>query len=297
MSKRVFNYCLAIILFACSFQLHAHPFLWKASGEQTFYLFGTIHLADPRVTELPTEVTQALDLATTLYTELDLSDSSKMIIAESIRLENDKSLLDLVPDSLQARINQILKSINSNFTIDIFEKHKIWVLAVTLPLMDQQQKFPNQLPLDDLLYSDAVKQGKVVGGLEGIRDQMDIFDSMSSNEQIRLLQDTVEFMEQAQQEQTSIAEESIEAYLRGDLDQLMTYLTSYMKEGPFYDNLMKSLMDDRNAKIVDTMLSLVEQNPEQVYFFAVGAGHFWGAAGINNLLQENGYAIEQIDTP
>ena len=36
------------------------PLLWKIDGPQTHYLFGTIHLPDPRVTTLAAPVTEAL---------------------------------------------------------------------------------------------------------------------------------------------------------------------------------------------------------------------------------------------
>ena len=123
---------------------------------------------------------------------------------------------------------------------------------------------------------------------------MDIFESMSTQDQLRLLDDTIEFMEQAQREQTSVAERSVDAYLQGDLDKLMRYLTSYMKDEPFYDNLLTKLMDDRNIQMTDTMLSLVQQNPEQVFFFAIGAGHFWGENGINTLLEQRGYSVRVV---
>ena len=125
---------------------------------------------------------------------------------------------------------------------------------------------------------------------------MNIFEEMSIEEQLRLLDDTVEFMQQAQSRETSVAEQSVNAYLRGDLNQLMQYLTSYMKDEPFYENLIKKLMDDRNIKMTDTILSLVNTNPNQTFFFAIGAGHFWGENGINTLLSKHGYAIQAISS-
>ena len=295
MNRKVINSCLALVLFACSFQLSAHPFLWKASGEHTFYLFGTIHLPDPRITTLPTEVIQALDQSTAFYAELDLSESNIIEIAQLMWLPEGQTLFDLLSEKMQLRVGELLKNINPGINIEMFSNQKVWALAVTLTLLEQQLAHPGQPPLDIVLYEKASKQAMLTGGLETIHEQMNIFEEMSTDEQIRLLRDTVEFMEQAQQKQTSVAEESIEAYLRGDLNQLMKYLMSYMKDEPFYDDLMKRLMDDRNIQMTETMLSLVDQNPEQTFFFAIGAGHFWGTVGINVLLEQKGYSIEQID--
>ena len=287
--------CLATFLFICSFQVCAHPFLWKATGEHTFYLFGTIHLPDPRITALPTEVTQALSHATAFYAELDLSESNIVEIAQLMWLPEGKTLFDLLPKETQTRVGELLRSINSEINLEMFSNQKVWALAVTLTLLEQQLKHPGQPPLDIVLYEKASKDGKITGGLETIHEQMSIFEELTVDEQIRLLNDTVEFMEQAMQQQDSITDKSVQAYLHGDLDKLMKYLMSYMKDEQFYDDLLKKLMDDRNIRMTDTILSLVDQNPDEVFFFAIGAGHFWGKVSINSLLEKNGYLIEQVD--
>jgi uncharacterized protein YbaP (TraB family) len=90
-------------------------------------------------------------------------------------------------------------------------------------------------------------------------------------------------------------EESLNAYLQGDLDRLMSYLMSYMKDNEFYDQLLDRLIDQRNHKMAESIHRLANENPSEKYFFAIGAGHFWGDNGINVLLQEKGYTIEKID--
>lgn len=272
----------------------AHPFLWKATGENTFYLLGTIHLPDPRITNLPPEVDRALEDSTAFYAELDLSESNIVEIAQLMWLPQGKTLFDILPSDTQKEIGALLASINPAINLEMFSNQKVWALAVTLTLLEQQLKYPGQPPLDIVLYEKSSKQGKITGGLETVHEQMNIFEAMSVDEQLRLLEDTIEFMQQAQVEQTSVAERSVNAYLRGDLDRLMQYLTSYMKDEPFYDNLLKKLMDDRNIKMTETILSLVKQNPQQKFFFAIGAGHFWGESGINTLLAQHGYSIQVI---
>ena len=278
----------------CSSSLSAHPFLWKASGEYDFYLFGTIHLPDPRVTELPTEVNQALDEATAFYAELDLSESNRMKIAEFVRLTDGQDLAELLPESTRAKANKVLQDINPQLSVQTFSNLKVWVLAVTLLLIEQQQKYPTQQPLDFALYMQALADGKITGGLETNNDQLSIFNNLTLREQTKLLDDTIEFMEEASAENTSVAENSLNAYLQGDLEGLFTYLVSYMKDEPFYEKLLEQLIDDRNHRMTKEILNLVNENPDEIYFFAVGAGHFWGETGINKLLSEAGYSIENV---
>ena len=294
MRSKVAYPCFVLFLFLCSFQVCAHPFLWKVTGEHSFYLMGTIHLPDPRITTLPVEVEQALENSTTFYAELDLSESNIVEIAQLMWLPKGETLFDVLPEQTQSSVSELLASINPAINLEMFSNQKVWALAVTLTLLEQQLKYPGQPPLDIVLFEKSSKSGMITGGLETIDEQMSIFEDMSTQEQLRLLDDTVEFMEQARLDQTSVAEQSVNAYLQGDLDQLMRYLTSYMKDEPFYDELLKKLMDDRNVRMADTIASLVEQNPEQVFFFAIGAGHFWGKNGINSLLLEQGYSVRPV---
>ena len=294
MRSKVAYPCFVLFLFLCSFQVCAHPFLWKVTGEHSFYLMGTIHLPDPRITTLPAEVEQALENSTTFYAELDLSESNIVEIAQLMWLPKGETLFDVLPEQTQSSVSELLASINPAINLEMFSNQKVWALAVTLTLLEQQLKYPGQPPLDIVLFEKSSKSGMITGGLETIDEQMSIFEDMSTQDQLRLLDDTVEFMEQARLDQTSVAEQSVNAYLQGDLDQLMRYLTSYMKDEPFYDELLKKLMDDRNVRMADTIASLVEQNPEQVFFFAIGAGHFWGKNGIDSLLMEQGYSIRPV---
>lgn len=294
-ARRFAKTAFILFLLISSFKASAHPFLWKASGEHTFYLFGTIHLPDPRVTDLPEEVIHAMDQSTAVYAELDLSESNIVEIAQLMWLPEEQSLFDFLSVEMQQRLSKLLKHINPGITLEMFSNQKVWALAVTLTLLEQQLKYPGQPPLDIVLFNSAAEQGKITGGLETVHEQMNIFESLSTAEQVRLLNDTVEFMEAFAYEESSVSEKSVNAYLQGDLDQLMKFLTSYMKDEPFYDMLLARLMNDRNIRMTASMLSLVEENPEQTFFFAVGAGHFWGKQGINQLLMDKGYSIQGID--
>ena len=133
------------------------------------------------------------------------------------------------------------------------------------------------------------------GGLETVEEQLGVFDSMTEKQQIAFLSDTVDFMQSAKSQDKDFIEESLQAYLQGDIDRLMSYLMSYMKNNEFYDELLDRLIDQRNYKMAETIQNLVGENSSQRYFFAIGAGHFWGDNGINTLLQEKGYSLEKID--
>ncbi len=290
------NSCiLIVILLAFNSSLYAHPFLWKVTGENEFYLFGTIHLPDPRVTQVPEEVVQALTKSTSFYAELDLSETNTMLIKQSMWLPDKKTLHDYLPLSLEEQIEDYLEQVNPELNLEFFIQQKIWVLAITLTVIEQQLKYSGQAALDASLFEKAVSIGLNTGGLETVEEQLNVFESMTEKQQIVFLSDTVEFMRSAKNQDKDFIEESIEAYLQGDLDRLMAYLMSYMKDNEFYDQLLDRLIDQRNLKMAETIHRLASENTSESYFFAIGAGHFWGDNGINTLLLEKGYSIENVD--
>ena len=186
---------LLVFLLTCQSSLYAHPFLWKATGEHEFYLFGTIHLPDPRVTNISDEVNQALKESTSFYAELNLSESNTMMIKQSMWLPEKKTLHDYLSVELEEQIENYLKDINPDLNLEFFVKQKIWVLAITLTVIEQQLKFPGQAALDAALFERAEKIGLTTGGLETVEEQLSVFESMSEKQQIEFLRDTVEFME------------------------------------------------------------------------------------------------------
>ena len=288
---------ILILILLCTYNqiLFAHPFLWQVTGEQSFYLFGTIHLPDPRVTVLSPEVEKALSESTSFYAELDLTESNTMLITQSMWLKGDDTLHDLLSSDLKEDITRYLKSINPELNLEYFAKQKIWVLAVTLTVLEQQLKYPGHLPLDSSLYQKASLLGLQTGGLETVQEQLGVFDSLSIEDQIQFLTDTVEFLHQNNNESNDFVESTLNAYLDGELNELMTHLMSYMKDNDFYADLLNNLIDNRNIQMTEDIVHLVTGNPDEKYFFAVGVGHFWGENSINLLLQEQGYSIQVIN--
>ncbi len=296
-SPRVYIYCIIVFSLGVLFSgiSHAHPFLWKVSGTHEFYLFGTIHLPDPRVAILSKEVDLALSESNVFYAELDLSEANTMLVKQSMWLPEKKSLYHYLSPELEQQIVDYLYEINPDLNLEFFAKQKIWVLAITLTVLEQQLKYPGHPPLDSVLYNRAVALGLDTGGLETVDEQLAVFETMSTDHQLRFLQDTVEFMHSTIDQEISFVEASIKDYLEGDLESLMTHLMSYMKDNQFYDELLDRLIDQRNHKMSTKMLELVSASPDKNYFFALGAGHFWGEQGIHSILEEQGYTIEAIE--
>ena len=294
----VFNFlfCFLILSTQLTAETIEKPFLWKIEGESaTSYLFGTIHLPDARVTTLHSSVEQAFKDSEYVYTEITLDTSDMLAQVNLLMLEADKTLVDIVEPELLQRANSLLENINPVLTIEPFLKFKVWALATSLPLLEQQLNNPGTLPLDAQLYQRAGAEGKGTGGIETMQEQLAYFDNLSQDEEIKMLRDTIEFMEVSNSQDQSLAEEFILYYMQGDVDAFGALMVKYVKEDEFSKDFMKKILHDRNIIMADRIHAKLKNNPDRRYFFAVGAGHYWGETGVQNSLINKGLSVSRVN--
>lgn len=83
-------------------------------------------------------------------------------------------------------------------------------------------------------------------------------------------------------------ENFIEAYLRGDIAALTTYLKTQFRNSPkTYD----ALITKRNQNMANGLDTLMRK---QAVFCAVGSGHLYGADGIIQLLKSKGFQVRSV---
>ena len=288
--------CFLIFSSSLAAEVIEKPFLWEIQSEDaTSYLFGTIHLPDTRVTTLHSKVEQAFKDSDYIYTEIPLDTSDMLAQVTSLMLAGDKTLEDIVEADLLQRASNLLKEINPALSIQPFLKFKVWALATSLPLLEQQLKNPGSLPLDAQLYQRAVNEGKGASGIETLQEQLGYFDALSQDEEIKMLRDTIEFMEAADAEEQSVAEEFIDYYLQGDVSAFGGLMVKYIKDDEFSKQFMKKILHDRNIIMADRIYKKLTENPDRRYFFAVGAGHYWGDTGVQKLLKDKGLKVIRVE--
>ena len=77
------------------------PFLWKIEGGgRPTYLFGTIHVPDTRVVELPSAVKAAFGASQAVFTEIRMDSATQMGVQAKVMLPDDQHLKDVVGQPL-----------------------------------------------------------------------------------------------------------------------------------------------------------------------------------------------------
>lgn len=265
------------------------PLLWSLGSPPTSYLFGTIHIADPRVTTLPPAVAIAFESSDEVRTEIPLDAASMAQIAQGLMLPEEQTLSDVLPEALLERIAAFLEE--QGLSLEPFERLKPWVLASMLSILEAQESML-QMPLDQILYERAVDAGKSVGGLETIEEQLSILDSLNPQEEVALLEETLEML----QTDADYIETLIQLYLSGDAEALLKMVYEFGEEGdPLAQKYGQRLVEDRNAVMAQRIQTLLRQQPDRRFFFAVGAGHLGGDQSIIQLLRDGGLILERVD--
>lgn len=272
----------------------ARPYLWRVEHEGVpSYLFGTIHIPDPRVTTLPDNVNAALESVDGLFVEIPMDMATMGRAMAGMVLPGDKTLRDVLPPALYERVDAYLRTRGAS--IAAFQKFQVWAIDQVLATLDLAEQMQQGAPLDMQLWARAGERGIDRGGLETVEEQLDVFTSLSEAQQVRLLEMNIEEYEKAFAEGRSLIGDLTDIYLTGDLDLLMDEMAAYASEDDEISKLLeRKLLVDRNLRMTERILETLEENPGKSYFFAVGAAHYPGDFGLINLLAEEGYATERL---
>lgn len=252
-------------------------------GEAPSYLFGTMHVADPRVLAAMDEVADSFSRADTLVLELVLDQEAAAASAAGMMLPPGRTLEDLLP---KARYQRLLPlAADRGLTARQLNRMKPWALAVTLslPLSD------GGAVLDQLLYQEALAQRKTVRGLERVDEQLAVFDRMPMDLQLAMLRDVLNSAERMPQYWQAL----LDAYLSRDLVQLARLGERQMTD--MSDQVAiwfeQRAIRDRNRLMLQRLLPLLQDGAA---FVAVGALHLPGESGLLAGLQREGYRIRAL---
>ena len=271
------------------------PMLWEVDTKPKIYLFGTIHTADPRVLEHPPVVKKALEQSQALYTELEMDPESMKRLVSRVMLPPEESLAKLLPKDVYERTDKLFSA--KGMPLKMLDRVKVWGVWMQLQTLDAPKAEPGRQALDVELFQGAKERGLTVGGLELPEEQIDIFDKLTLEEQIRLLDETAKAMAQAKKEGKSPLEDITRLYLAGDADKLFEVLfESTDMSDPFSRKLLHKLLDERNIRMVKRMLAKGQAEPDKTIFVAVGTGHYPGDMGILKLLERTGFRTRQLKT-
>lgn len=294
------------------------PFLWRIEGHgAAAYLYGTIHLPDDRVLSLPDTVERAFSESGAFYAEIEATAESQARVQRAAMLEPGVDLDQYVDAATWKRIDARLaaKGVNAP-TRAAIKRMEPWAISALLPTLDYfEDQMRGKAPLDKALYERAAKDGKTVGGLETVAEQLAVFGAFTREEHTRMLADSLDQLDAYDAKGRDLIEEMISAWRSGADAKLMELLDDGFGTDPAVRARMeRQLLWNRNQLLADRMARKIKAAPATTIFFAVGALHlpdprrpeglegpalkeFATKKGLVTLLRERGFQLTRVAAP
>lgn len=280
--------------------LNGEGLLWKLEkqGTPTSWLFGTMHMTDPRVTDLPPAARTAFDGSGTVVIEtVDILDQQQMMQTlakhpELMMFTDGTTLFSLIPEADRAGVEAALEA--RGIPPGSVAKMKPWMLAalVALPACEMARKTAGEPVLDIKLAQDAKAEGKVLKGLESVADQLGAMASLPMEFHIKGLVDTLKLGDRMD----DVIETMIALYEEGGTGMFWPLFRAVLPQGEGdesgYVAFEKTMITSRNHVMAERSGPILADGGA---FIAVGALHLPGPDGLVELFRRDGFTVTRAD--
>ena len=281
--------------------LNGQGLLWKLEkpGQKPSWLYGTMHVTDPRVTKLEPAAQTAFDSAHTLVIETtDVLDQNAMVASlmkqpELMMFTDATTLPSLLSPEDAKIVNSALEA--RGIPPASVTKMKPWMLSamVALPACELTRKAGGAPVLDILLAEQAKAAGKEVKGLETAADQLSAMASLPIEFHIKGLVSTLKLGDRMD----DVIETMVVLYERGDTGMFWPLFRNALPgaagdDDSGYAAFEEAMVTTRNKTMVERADPLLGQGDA---FMAVGALHLPGPDGLVELFRKAGYTVTVAD--
>ena len=260
----------------------ADPAIWVVKDpDTTIYLFGTFHALDGKSAWFNDEVKTAFDQAKEVVLELPPEDDKaklQPIIMKYALDPSGKPFIDRLSPAAKAKYVKALADIGAPPTA--LDKFKPFFATLTLVMAGaQKQGYTAESGAEAVITKAARDSGKPISGLETIDFQMGIFAGMSDAEQIKMLEETLDELDNL----GPMFAEMNKHWTTGDANGFAKLMNEMDAQSPA---AYKALLTDRNATWADWVQKRLDQ--PGVVFVGVGAGHLGGKDSVQEFLAKRG---------
>ncbi|MCB1319457.1 MAG: TraB/GumN family protein [Leptospiraceae bacterium] len=281
------------------------------------YLFGTIHVSDRRVLDLPREVDSAFRSARSYSMEVKADTATMLQMSARFFYApgSDKNLRNVCGTDTYELVRTAMRGRGLPDVMVL--RLKPWAAMLLMsqqPVMDLEEA--NRLNLDSWLYNRALREGKSVHALETIDEHLSGFENLTDEEQVLLLRKSMRYGS----DDRDAREALIQMYLQREIgvliqsddesgehserfelnmaadDSTVDYdkgvpPEQLRREEQAEKKLHHTLVVERNAIMVRAMQNRLAEGGA---FVAVGAAHLPGEAGMLHLLEQQGYRLTRV---
>jgi len=261
--------------------------LWevKRKGTPPSHLFGTIHVADPRLETLPDPVQAVFARASSLMLEFLPDPYASERFTEAAMFLDRQTLQDKIGAEDFERALEQLRPIG--LSREFVSKLKPW--GVLLNLRDPRRA--GGTTPDAQLAGMARARHIPVFQIEGVEEQIFTFDELPMEAQVALLKHSLAHRD----ELAELGERTLEAYLARDLQAIWRlreeFAARHREIAAYQTALTKRVIHDRSVVMAFRMQRELRRGNA---FVALGALHLYGDKGVLALLEQDGWRARRV---
>lgn len=282
--------------------LNGKGMFWKIEKEglDPSYLFGTMHVSDPRVLDLPESVENArFDASVVVIESTEVLDVKKamgrvLMQPEMMWLPAGKRLEDYLLKEDAERLAAGLKA--KGMILSAVNRMRPWLISSTLAAAgcEGKRQAKGLKMLDMQIALDAVDEDIPIEGLETFEEQFAAMNSVSVESQVQSLLKMVTSSAKATGDFT---ETMIQLYEADDFGPIWPLLTRRYATDPAV--AASGISDFESAMVIKRNHIMAERSArfltEGNAFIAVGALHLQGEEGLVELFRKQGYTVTRSE--
>lgn len=275
--------CTFLGLNATPVKAQTKGLLWQITGKgikQPTYLYGTIHLFDTTLYQLPQPVMAKLAQTKQVYFELDFGKLNPMEMMGFAMVKDSTQQLDKLLDAASlAKLKEIAKT-SPMMQMMGPAMYRLKPIFLTTLLLNNGKA----VTIDMEMYQRARQLKDSVGGLETVAEQMQAIEAISVADQAKMMQEYLKSYTGADETIKKLTE----IYVKQDVEHLLEQMND---NTPLDADFNEALLIKRNIVMANRIDSLVGKTSTMI---AVGAGHLGGKSGLIALLKKKGYQLKSV---
>jgi len=265
--------------------------LWRITknGELEGYLVGSIHFMKSNAYPLDPAFNKAFTRSNLTVFELNFEQLRSQILTLQRQLgmsEDGQSLQETLPTETYNKLQTFADRIG--LPLARLQPMEPWLAAqaVTGKFIQESEYDPN-LGIDRHFFEKAKEADKTRIALETPKEQLEIFDELSQETQVKFLHNSLAQSERMIQQ----ADQIVAAWEQGEITRLKQIMLNPMQNK--FPEVYQPLIVERNQQwMVEIQQILQEQGKRP--FIVVGAAHLPGNQGLIQQLREQGYSLKQL---
>jgi uncharacterized protein YbaP (TraB family) len=266
-------------------------FYWEAHGPggAVLFLLGSVHIGDGRELLVPARVEADWARAEALVVEVDVHGMPDLERLEAVQryglLRAEERLEDLV--SLGTRESLVAYLQAHGYPLAPAGRMRPWLLAQQVTqIAFESAGYEAENGVDAWFLRRAEQEGRPIGQLESLEEQMSLFGALTPTVEEALLREVLEQTDAL----VATMRRIVAAWERGDEAQLLDLLLGSRRD-PRLAAFHRAVFVERNHRMAGRLAALAGDG--RARFVVVGTGHLIGPESVPDLLEGWGFSVER----